>query len=221
MSQSAVDTARLELFPERNSQWHSVKPGRGKGDDMHIAPWQRFIVGENADYPQQILAAQWAEVTRRMDRLRSDDGDPEHWDVHHWQDINPVHTEALVQLTCGGPQIIYHGGLLHVRLRYHDAQARRPGLPPDVAALVHDLGPEHVTVTLHNISPLNERRLLIQGGAFGEHLLDAAQDSSSGDVWQTHDGYLRVMLPPGRAVTLRITMRRYALRPSYAAPAWF
>jgi hypothetical protein len=221
MSQAQADAARLDLFPERDTHWRAVKAGRGKGDDVHIAPWQRFIAGANPDYPQQILAAQWAEVVRRMDLIRSDDGDPESWDVHHWQDRNPVHTEALVQLNCGGPQIIYHGGLLHIRLRYHDAVARRPGLPPDVAALVSDLGPEHVTVTLHNISPLAERRLLIQGGAFGEHALTSAQDVASGTFTEPQEGYLRVILPPGRSVTLRITMRRYARQPSYQGPPWF
>ena len=54
---------------------------------------------------------------------------------HHWQERNPVSTETLVQQTCGGPAAIYHGGLLHVRLRYFDAVARRPGLPVDTAAL--------------------------------------------------------------------------------------
>ena len=67
-------------------------------------------------------------ITRRMERMRQDDGDPETWDVHHWQEINPVHTEALVQLTCGGPQIIYHGGLLHVnRERFFRVGARSRG----------------------------------------------------------------------------------------------
>ena len=48
-------------------------------------------------------------------------------------------TEALIQLTLGAPQLLYNGGLLLARLRYFDAQRRRPGLPPDVAALVETL----------------------------------------------------------------------------------
>ena len=95
-----------------------------------------------------ILESQYEEVLRRMDKMRVDHGDPESWDVHHWQDINPVHTEALLQLTCGGPQIIYHGGLLHVRLRYFDAQSQRPGLPENVSALVSALDADSTTVEL-------------------------------------------------------------------------
>lgn len=221
MSQSAEDAVRLDLFPERANLWRAVQGGRGKGDDQHIAPWQRYIQGANADYPQRILDAQWVEIARRMDMLRADDGDPETLNVHHWQDINPVHTEALVQLTCGGPQIIYHGGLLHVRLRYFDAETRRPGLPPDVGALVHDLGPDHASVTLVNTSPLAERRLLIQGGAFGEHALTEVRDTASGSIAAASGGYVRVILPPGRSIDLRIGMRRYVNTPSYRQPEWF
>ena len=139
MSQAAQDRARLERFPERLSTWSNVHPGRGKGDDIHIAPWYRYLAGANPDYPTKILEAQWTEVARRMDKMAQDNGDPEEWDVHHWQDINPVHTEALMQLTCGGPQIIYHGGLLHVRLRYFDAGPAPPGPPARRGRLVDAL----------------------------------------------------------------------------------
>ena len=106
MSHDPSDAARLERFPERRTAWREVLPGRGKGDDIHIAPWYCYLQGENwPTIRSRSWTAQWAEMARRMERMRNDDGDPETWDVHHWQDINPVHTEALVQLTCGGPQI--------------------------------------------------------------------------------------------------------------------
>jgi hypothetical protein len=140
--------------------------------------------------------------------------------VHHWQDINPVHTEALVQLTCGGPQIIYHGGLLHVRLRYFDAEARRPGLPPNVGALVRALDADSATVQLANTSPLWTRRLVIQAGAFGEHAFTSAQELASQQPAMPVEGkHIRVDLAPGATIDLRIGMRRYAHRPSYEQPA--
>jgi hypothetical protein len=212
------DAARLALFPERATRWRDVAPGRGKGDDLHIAPWYCYVQGQLPDYPQQILDSQWAEVARRLDALRNDDGDPETWDVHHWQDVNPVHTEALVQLTCGGPQIVYHGGLLHVRLRYFDAETRAPGLPADVAALVSELDGERATVELVNTSPLHERRLVVQGGAFGEHALEHVADGEQ--QAEIQGSHLRVVLPPGRSTTLRLRMRRFAHRPSYRQPGW-
>ncbi len=217
MSQAEQDRHRLEQFPERATLWRDVLPGRGKGDDLHIAPWYCYLNGDLPDYPAHILNAQWNETARRLEQMRNDDGDPEEWDVHHWQEINPVHTEALLQLTCGGPQIIYHGGLLHTRLRYFDAHTRQPGLPADVGALVSSLGPEHVDVTLHNTSPLYERRLRVQAGAFGEHRFTYVQ--SRGDAAPiTHDvnaDAFTIVLPPGRSIDVRLGMQRYVNNPTY------
>jgi hypothetical protein len=219
MSQDPRDLKRLDIFPERHATWHDVQLGRGKGDDIHIAPWFCFINGTKPDYPQQILNAQWQEVATRLERMANDNTDPESWDVHHWQELNPVHTEALVQLTCGGPQIIYHGGLLHVRLRYFDAVSRRPGLPLDVGALVSALDAESTTVTLSNISPLHERRLIVQAGAFGEHQFTQAT-SLSGDSapLAINNKHFALTLPPGHSITLKLGMRRYANQPSYQQP---
>jgi hypothetical protein len=220
MSQDPRDAARLERFPERETTWRDVAPGRGKGDDIHIAPWYCYLQGQNPDYPEQILAAQWSEAARRMQRMWQDDGDPEEWDVHHWQDINPVHTEALMQLTCGGPQIIYHGGLAHLRVRYFDPDARRPGLPPDVGALISALDGDSVTVTLANTSPLRERRLIVQAGAFGEHSFTevAGIDAPGRPPTAVNGKHHKVDLPPGHAIRLRIGMRRFVNTPSYAQP---
>ncbi|MBC7234702.1 MAG: hypothetical protein H5T69_02585 [Chloroflexi bacterium] len=221
MSQAEIDQMRLDRIPQQESTWNEVHPGRGKGDDIHIAPWYRWVQGKNPDYPRRILEAQWAEVARRMAIMAHDDGDPEDWDVHHWQNINPVHTEALVQLTCGGPQIIYHGGLLHVRLRYYDLDARRPGLPPDVGALVDKLGDQCARVTLVNTSPLRPRRLILQAGAFGEHTITQARDLAAGEESrpiEVNDKYLQVNLAPGGMVQLELGMQRYNRTPGYEQP---
>jgi hypothetical protein len=37
-------------------------------------------------------------------------------DIHLWQNINPVVTEALIQLTWGGPQVVYNGGAQQAQL---------------------------------------------------------------------------------------------------------
>ena len=222
LSQDPRDEARLERFPERQTDWLQILPGRGKGDDIHLPPWYHYLCGRQPDYPQRLLEAQWAETARRLAVMAHDDTDPETWDVHHWQQINPVCTEALVQLTCGGPQIIYQGGLLQVRLRYFDAAARRPGLPPDVGALVSSVSADSTTVRLVNTSLLHERRLILQAGAFGEHEFVAAVElgpdgaATAPVAVQAH--HLNVVLPPGRVLDLRLGMRRYAFRPSYAQP---
>jgi hypothetical protein len=223
MSQDPRDRARLDNIPETKTTWLNVRPGRGKGDDIHFGPWYCYIDGRNPDYPQRILEAQYAEVLRRMDKIRNDNTDPESWDVHHWQDVNPVHTEALVQLTCGGPQIVYHGGLLHVRVRYFDAQARRPGLPADVAALVSSLDADSTTVELVNTSPTHARSVILQAGAFGEHGFTQVVTTANGEAAQTAEvngKHFQVDLPAGRSVSLKLGMQRYAHTPSYSQPTY-
>jgi len=246
MSQAETDLARLDRLPQRHvfwkrpepkqgedrlsgrrrvidriATWDEVLPGRGKGDDIHIAPWYRYIRGQNPGYPSRILDAQWNEVARRMDMMAHDEGNPEEWDVHHWQNVNPVHTEALLQLTCGGPQIIYHGGLLHVRLRYYDLEAQRPGMPADVAALVDSIDDQSAQVTLVNTSPLRSQRLLIQAGAFGEHSFTSVQDVTDGTEptpIPVGDKVLEVDLLPSTTIKLRLGMDRYCNTPSYGQP---
>jgi hypothetical protein len=218
MSQDERDRRRLEAFPDSQTVWLEVRPDRGKGDDIHFGPWFCYLDGRNPDYPRLILEAQYAELLRRMELMRQDNGDPREWDVHHWQDINPVHTEALVQLSCGGPQIIYHGGLLHIRLRYFDMVERRPGLPPDVAALVSALDADSTTVQLVNLSPLHERRLVIQAGAFGEHRFTEVRQVETGQVAAVNSKHFELVLPPGCQIMLRLGMRRYCNSPGYEQP---
>jgi hypothetical protein len=220
MSQDGRDRERLERFPERLTAWGEVVPGRGKGDDIHIAPYYRYLEGAAPDYPVALLQAQWSEVARRMNVMAHDDGDPESWDVHYWQDINPVHTEALIQLACGGPQIIYHGGLLHARLRYFDAQARRPGLPPDVAALVESLDAQGLRLCLVNTNLRTSRALVVQAGAFGEHRFTTVTplEADAAQRQEANGPHLAVTLAPGAHLRLRIDMARYCRQPSYEQP---
>jgi hypothetical protein len=216
LSQRPDDWRRLCDLGGRED-WDTVRPGRDKGDQAHAEPWVRYLEGQLPDYPEQILATNYAEMLRRLDKMAHDDGDPNEWDVHHWQDVNPVQTEALVQLTLGGPQIIYHGGLLHVRLRYFDPVLRRPGLPPGVAALVESLGPDGVTLRLVNCDPLAAKQVVLQAGAFGEHRFTAAR-ADGGAAVPVGDRWLAVTLEPGCVADLELGMKRYAGGASYRRP---
>ncbi len=222
MSQADEDLERIAAFPDRDTRWDRVAPGRGKGDDIHIAPWFRYITQQKPDYPLEIMHTQWNEIHRRLERQEHDDGDPETWDVHHWQELNPVHTEALLQLTCGGPQIIYHGGLLHVRMRSFDREARRPGLPPDVGALITGLQPDSMDVTLVNSSPLHNRSLILQAGAFGEHSFTRVtvqgDQQTAAIQHDINDRCMEVSLRPCAHVRFTVGMRRFCHQPSYAQP---
>ena len=215
-SQSQADWKRLEKL-RGEDDWNVVGDFRRKGDYGHEAPWVRFVTGHNPDYPERILDVTYSQVRQRMGRIARDDGDPASWNVHHWQDLNPVVLEGLVQLTLGGPQPLYHGGLLHCRVRYFDPDRRRPGLPLDVAALVDRIEPERTSVWLINTSPTHAREVIIQAGAFGEHQFTTARVDGQRPV-PVNARWVRVRLAPGAGGRLVLGAKRYVNRPSYARP---
>ena len=158
-------------------------------------------------------------------------------DIHLWQNLNPVVTEALSQLTWGAPQVAYNGGLPQARVRYYDPRRRRPGLPPDVVALVSSIDPAATTVTLVNLSGTGTRTVVVQAGAFAEHDIETAGYTWAAPGWTgTHTEYishdveisgreavvggpwLDVELPPGTEVTLTLRLRLRVRAPSARTP---
>ena len=116
-----------------------------------------------------ILRHNHAQVHQHLAFMRDDQQDPSTYGDWYLQVRNPITVEGLVQLTMGGPLFMYNGGLLMARLRYFDMDRRRPGLPPDVAALVETLEDKHTVLHLVNLHPTQEREVLLQAGVFGEH----------------------------------------------------
>ncbi|MFC9634566.1 hypothetical protein ACFTY8_36240 [Streptomyces mirabilis] len=237
---SAADRARLEGLREVDGiDWRTVRPFRAKEESGHEKAWFAFLAGDDPGYPERILATAQAQVRHRLRRIeRYRDLDVPEADIHVWQQSNPVVTEALVQLTWGGPQVLYNGGLQQARLRYHDAEARRAGLPPDVAALVTSIDPEATTVELVNLSPESTRTVTVQAGAFAEHTITAvryttcADDTWIGDMYDyghtepvvteseqvCDSAFLTVRLPASSRVKLTLRLRLRANTPSYRTP---
>src|SRR6185437_16295582 len=67
------------------------------------------------------------------------------------------------------------------RVRYYNADAQRPGLPPNVAALVSSIDPEATVLELVNLDPVRTRTVIVQAGAFAEHTIRTAQYSTCED----------------------------------------
>ena len=239
VTEAESDWQRIEFLRERSGyDWRKVVPFRDKGDMNHDEPWLMYLRGEKPEYPEEMLGAAYAQVCHRMAKIRADDSDLEAGpNIHLWQLMQPVLTEALVQLTHGCPQVIYYGGIPNARVRYFDGRRRRPGLPEDVAALVDTIAPSRVGLTLVNLSPLEERDVILQAGGLGEHRFRSAKfDASDTPYPAPRDGYaaespvvdmktvriddthLRVVLPPATRIRLTLTMDRYVNRPSYAGP---
>lgn len=199
-----------------------VKTYSSKGFLGNHGAWFTYIRGGNPEYPQQILQENLALIHKQIHNFRGEQGDPSSWDVHHWQNMTPMIMEGLVQTMLGAPMHIYHGGLLHARVRYFDGQAKRPGLPNHVAALVEHLTADFVTLSLVNTDSLNEKQVIIQAGNFGEHCFhEAAVLNENHEVLQTlpvNGKWVEVHLAPGAGVRLIMKMSRYVHRPSYDTP---
>lgn len=219
LSMEEEDRERVELWRGQNS-WRVMRAGRGKGDNIHSANWYAYMQGDFPDYPEAILRTNLAEVHRRSAVIMNDTSDPETWDIHHWQDVNPVVCEGLVQLMLGAPNAIYHGGLLHCRLRYFDPVRGLPGVPPDVAVCVQKMDAESITVEMINLHPMEVRVVVVQAGGFAEHRFSGAEWSTpSGDHSEAVEAkWVTVEIAPGCGGTLRFAMQRFVNTPTYAHP---
>src|SRR5690606_36033000 len=105
---------------------------------------------------------------------------------------------------------------LHTQVRHFDRDARRAGLPPDVAALVEKIEPGSVVLTLVNTSPLTTRTVTVQLGGYGEHRCTSIR-TRSGTVGCDGRAF-SVRLTPGSSETLTIGIDRYAYRPTLDFP---
>ena len=220
-SRDAGDAERVERLREGSRwDWAAVHTQRTKDECGHEEPWHEYLNGRNAAFPEQMLAGALAVCAERVEAIENDDVDPavgpDALGIHHWQNLNPVVTEALLQLTTGSPQVLYNGGLAQLHVRYHDAVAQRPGLPPDVAALVSDIRPENTVVELVNLGTA-PRTAVLQGGSFAEHLLHTVR-ADDGPAQQVEGRYCTIRLPGGTRVRLTLTMTLRGGEPTRHSP---
>jgi hypothetical protein len=192
------------------------------------APHLMFLAGRNPNWPVKALQAEYGQVMRCVDRIRS--GTYEHqWKSQTITEQNPVVTNGLTQVTMGAPFPCFNGGLLRAEVRYFDAVRLRPGLPEDTAALVEAIDNRGIRLTLVNTGTLHSRTVIIQGGAFGEHNFtevsctsgcadEAGAAIAAGATRPAGGKHVEVRMAAGKSVQLRLGMNRYANRPSYAFP---
>jgi hypothetical protein len=220
--------------------WYSWKPGpyRQNGIEIWYAtqdpqdralaadnPWLDFLEGRNPSFPEQALTKDLARVRSRDEARKLDTTTPGTRLADWPMDFNPASATALIQTMTGGlhtthagwsPSSPRQGGVvLHCRLRYFDPANRRAGLPPEVGALVHSLGDRQTEVTLVNLGQ-KPREIIVQGGAFGEHRIDAVTlDGKTTPVTARH---FSLRLEPGCGARLQLAMTRYVNQPSLAFP---
>lgn len=158
----------LDHTPARGLE---VLPFRDKGEGGHDAPWLDFLQGRRPDYPVEALSMALGQVARRVAVMEAERERSATAHLHFWQRANPIVTEVLSQLITGTPQVLYNGGLPFAAVTYEDVDRDRPGLPPDVAALVTSLQPDRIELQLVNLSTTRRRRVRVRPSRFGEYRL--------------------------------------------------
>jgi hypothetical protein len=179
--------------------------------------WLRYLLGQDASYPEQALRADLTRVRQRVAEMRADDTTPDTRLADDPMHLNPASVASLIQLMLGGLHPGHQGNVLQARLRYFDPIARRAGIPEDIAALVDRLTADEVAVTLVNTNQLASREIVIQAGGYAEHQFSSVSQDS-GQSQAVNSNQLAVKLAPGAGGRFVIKMKRYANQPTMTFP---
>ncbi|MCX6044963.1 MAG: hypothetical protein NT075_07605 [Chloroflexi bacterium] len=178
--------------------------------------WLAYLDDQDADFPVQALQAELGKVRERVQLMRNDPTTPDTRLSDDMNHINPATTEVLTQLMLGGLPTGRMGFPLHARLRYFDPVRRRAGIPEDVAALVEKLTADETVVSLVNVNQVDERTVVVQGGAYAEHQIMSVE--IDGQTLPVDSASFTVQLAPGCGARLVLKMARYANAPTFAFP---
>ena len=178
-------------------------------------PWIRYLDGKHPAYPLQALSADIETVRARVAAMREDASVDYERPSDHTQRFNPAVTSTLVRLALGGNEPGRAGNVLQSRLFYYDPARSRAGMPESVAALVDQVGPDHVRVRLANIDQAESKRVILQAGAYAQHRFESV--SHQGSVVPVNGDRLEVRLSPGATGRVEIRMDVFANRPRIRA----
>ena len=179
-------------------------------------PWLEYLQGRNPGYPEKAMADDLATIAKRVEGIRNDHSKPDKRLADNMLDLNPVTTTALIQLTQGGMEPDRRGNLVNSRLRYFDPVRKRAGLPEDVGALVSEMSDTGTAVTLVNLNTTTPRTLVVQGGAYGEHVIESVD--VNGKTIAVGKPNFSVTLRPGAGSKLTLKMKRYSGDPTVKFP---
>jgi hypothetical protein len=203
----------------RELYYLSMKPE----DRARMAPdrWFAYLEGKDDRYAEDALRADLERVRRRVQGMRADTTTPDTRLSDDPLRYGKADISSLIELMLGGLYLDRNAAVLFCRLRYFDPQRRRAGLPRDVAALVEKLTDHSATLTLVNVSQIDDRTVVVQAGGYGEHQFLSAE--ANGKKVTVNGTHFTVRLAAGSGARLTIGMRRYANQPTLAFPwdrAW-
>lgn len=178
--------------------------------------WLKYLAGNNPGYPEQALRSDLAQVRQKSTAMAGDKTTPDTRLADDPMKYNPASVDALRQLMTAGLDPGRRASVFHCRLRYFDPLRRRAGIPADCAALIETLTATETRVVLVNTNQLESRELVLQAGAYGEHLVRSAR---VGEITtEVESPTLSVRLAPGAGATLTLNIDRYSQQPTLAFP---
>ncbi|MBM3932847.1 MAG: hypothetical protein FJ319_00835 [SAR202 cluster bacterium] len=239
-SQKPEDYQMIAMLREgnRTADWNDVPSGPDpKGGRTDTGRFQ-YYDGKLADWPERLVEAeiQFSQTVtssfvndhRSLEQILEDNIWP----------ANPLVMKGLTHLVTGGPQHLYNGGLQTGSIRIFDPDRARPGMPEDVGVLVDEIKADRTGVQLVNLDPVESRRVIVQGGTYGEHQFTDVSYTETDRNWTgtnpgtwirakatstdrsvpVNNSYFEVVLPPATGIRVSAGMKRYANKPSYAFP---
>ena len=178
--------------------------------------WLKYLDGNNPGYPEQALRSDLAQIRQKSTAMAGDKTTPDTRLADDPMAYNPASVEALRRLMTAGLDPGRRASVFHCRLRYFDPVRRRAGIPADCAALIEKLTATETRVVLVNTNQLESRELILQAGAYGEHLIRSARVGET--KTNVESPTLTVRLGPGAGTTVSLTLDRYSQQPTMAFP---
>ncbi len=189
-------------------------------EDLNRIPtkpaWLDYLEGKDASYPTAALTKGFSSIRKNLKEMENDATTADTRLADYLLEMQPVTTDALLNLTTGGYFSNGRIWILHSRFRYFDPERRRAGLPQDVAALVDKLEASAASVTLVNTNQLEPRSLVIQAGGYGEHQFESV--TIDGKATPINGRHMTLKLAPGAGVKLNFAMARYKNAPTFHFP---
>ena len=177
-------------------------------------PWVQYLNGKDDGFPLRAMAYDHELIREGVERIHEDSKSTSTRASSELTD--PTAIFSLLNLMIGAAYPGGGGNALHAQVRYFDPEERRPGLPPDVAALVDKIRPSGVSLTLVNTDPVSRRKLIVQTGTYAEH--NAVSVTVDGRRVAVGDSHFEVWLQPGAGARITIEMDRYANQPTLKFP---
>ncbi|MFO0428667.1 MAG: hypothetical protein ACK526_19015 [Planctomyces sp.] len=178
--------------------------------------WLDYLDGRNPGYPEAVLRSDFERLRTIVKKMREDQSTPDTRLSDNPMEFNPATVGALRELMMAGVDPGRGGGPLHCRVRWFDPVQRRAGVPDDVAVLVDGMKDDEFSLTIVNLSPTAERDVVMQGGAYGEHLL--TQINADGIDVKVDSPVVDIRLAPGAGHRLTVKTQRYACQPTLQFP---